>query len=279
MVVAGTVEIVGSIDIESVKHGLSQLKQGLDEARNASRSAFGDLKRMGSTISGIAGPLAKIGATLGTTILGIAAMSPAIAPVMARMQADFLLLSRILGEELKPVFESVSESFRGFVDWLGSEEGRGAITSFGSALQGAIDMFGTAFTKLDELNTASGNLFNTLLPPEVRDDTIMPGGATTLRDALSVTGLLGAIGLTAGGMAAGATGAVAGGTILAGGAAGYFGAEALLGQGGPLNFLFEPLKTGITQGPDAGMTSLIEKFFDTEAITNQLMKLVNISPW
>ncbi len=277
MVVAGTVEIVGSIDIESIKRGLSDLKRGLNEAKNAARSAFGDLKRTGEAVTGIAGPLAKIGTALGTTILGIAAMSPAIAPVMARMQADFLRLSRILGEELKPVFESVEGAFEDFVNFLGSEEGRGAITTFGTALQDAIGLFGTAFTKLDELNTASKAFFETLIPAE--DPNAPEAGVSGLTggEALTATGLIGGIGAVGGAILGGATGAIAGGSILAGGAAGFFGAEALLGEGGPFNFLLGSAKAGLLGGPDAGVAALIEQFFDKEALTNQLMKMVNIS--
>lgn len=250
MVVAGTVEIVGSIDIESVKHGLNQLKQGLDEARNASRSAFGDLKRMGETISGIATPLAKIGATLGTTILGIAAISPAIAPSLARMQADFLRLSRILGEELKPVFEALEVAFEGFVQFLDSEEGRGVIERFGTAITGLINLTTLEIDKLNELTGIE------------KLDIIGLGAAAAGAGA----GILGA------GAAAPSIGLAAGGGI-----AGFFGAQALLGEGAPLNFLLGPAKAGLLGGPDAGIAALVEQFFDREAITNQLMKLWNIS--
>ena len=155
MAVAGSVEIVGSINIESIKHGLKEMKLGLDQAQAAAKSAFGDLKRTGETVGKIADPLAKIGVALGTTMLGIAALSPAVAPVIARMQVQFLKLSRIIGEQLKPVFEEAEESFAGFVNWLDSSEGRGAIESFGNALIVVKDAAAMAAAQMGVLAAAS----------------------------------------------------------------------------------------------------------------------------
>jgi len=133
MVEAGSVEIVGRINVEQIKHGLRELKSGLDSAKESARSAFGDMKRMGNALSGIAGPLSAIGAGLISATLGIAAMSPQVAPVLARMQTDFQRLSRILGEELRPVFEKFGGMFRDFVEWMDGD-GRPIIEALKNAL-------------------------------------------------------------------------------------------------------------------------------------------------
>jgi len=123
MVKAGSVEIVGSIDVSSIKHGLREMKRGLDEAKESARAAFGDMLRMGDALKGIAKPLAKIGTAFAGAFLGIASMAPAIAPALARMQADFLRLSRTLGETLRPVFDGVASAFTAFVDFVNQNQG------------------------------------------------------------------------------------------------------------------------------------------------------------
>lgn len=271
MVVAGTVEIVGSIDIESVKHGLKQLKQGLDEARNASRSAFGDLKRMGSTISGIAKPLATIGTLLGTTILGIAAMSPAVAPVMARMQADFLRLSRVLGEELKPIFEEVEMAFEGFVDFMGSDVARNAMSWFVNEIKdmknqtiALQEQFAFTTPYIERFFDAINNVATEgIIPSGTVEETGIGGIAQKGNDLIKSffdiqpgtldflwkPALAGAAALTDIGMK------------------GLMGEDYLTTVG------------GVAAGAGTGIISILEQFFDKEVMTNQLMRFANTGQW
>lgn len=134
----GSVSILGSIDVENLMQGLNQMKRGLDEAKASARASFGDLEKIGEAVEGIATPLTVIGVGLASAILGLAALSPAVAPALAKMEVGFLKLVRILGQELQPVFEEAAVLFQGFVEWMGSEEGRGAIQSFGLALSGVL---------------------------------------------------------------------------------------------------------------------------------------------
>lgn len=135
----GSVSILGSIDVENLMQGLREMKRGLDEAKASARASFGDLEKIGEAVAGIATPIAAIGVGLASTMLGIAALSPAVAPALAKMEVGFLKLTRIIGEELQPVFEEAAVLFQGFVEWLGSEEGRGAIQLFGNAFTGVLD--------------------------------------------------------------------------------------------------------------------------------------------
>lgn len=136
----GSVSILGSIDVENLMQGLREMKRGLDEAKASARTSFGDLEKIGEAVAGIAAPLALIGVGVASAILGLAAMAPAVAPALAKMEVGFLKLIRILGEELQPVFEEAAVLFQGFVEWLDSNEGRGAIKLFGDALQVVLDI-------------------------------------------------------------------------------------------------------------------------------------------
>jgi len=140
MVVAGSVEIVGHINVEQIKHGLNSLKQGLDNAKASAKGAFGDMERMGATIGKIGKNLAAIGVGLASALIGIAAMSPTIAPILARMGADFERMSRVIGNELKPVFEEFEGMFEDFVGWLGSEEGRGVLEDVKTIFMGLAEV-------------------------------------------------------------------------------------------------------------------------------------------
>ncbi len=224
----GSIAIVGTIDIESVKHGLRQLKQGLNDAKNAAGGAFGDLKRLGGTIASIAGPLGKIGAGLTATMLGIAALSPAIAPSLARMQVEFLRMSRILGEELKPVFEKVEELFVGFVAWLDGPQGRAVIEFFSNSITGAVALLDEALRKLKLLNDATVAFITPtvqagggIATQEERQARIAGGGPPrTLSEAGTIMGLGAAVGGVAGAVVAGAAGLAAAPAVVAGGAMG-----------------------------------------------------------
>lgn len=136
MVDVGTLSIVGSINIESIQLGLSNLKRGLTEAKNAAKSAFGDIKRIGSAVSKIAGPLKILGAGIVAAFTGLATMAPQVAPHLERMKADFFRLSTIVGEVFEPVFNSMADAFNRFVNWLDSPQGRGVLTTVKNIIVG-----------------------------------------------------------------------------------------------------------------------------------------------
>jgi len=143
MAEVGSVHIAGSIDVSNIKHGLGEMKRSLDEMKDSAVGSFGDLKRLGGSLAGVAGPLVKIGAGLTTAGLGIAMLSPQVAPALARMEIGFEKLSRILGEELQPIFDDVANMFVGFVEWMDSD-GRPVLDGF----VGAFDELKTAIEGL-----------------------------------------------------------------------------------------------------------------------------------
>lgn len=258
----GSIELVGTIDIESIKYGLRELKNGMESAKNMAASAFGDLKRLGESVEGIAGPLGKIGAGLVSSALGIAALSPQVAPVLASMQADFLRMSRILGEELRPVFDQMAQGFEDFVNWLDSDSGRGVIVSVGEALQtlgtfakGVIEAIQNISGYSTKSAAAEGN---TVYGQPGQTASQIPGVVTNKSgqiDILStlVTGTLvgagfgGSVGSLFAGVGA-APGAVAGGVAGAAWGGTQIGMNAIMGPGAILEGLRQPLRDAIIGG-------------------------------
>jgi hypothetical protein len=123
----GSLEIIGTIDVANIKAGLSQVKQGLENAKESAKSAFGDMEGLGKVLGGIGTSLIGIGAAAGTAIIGLAAMGPAVAPAMARMQVSMFELSKTLGEALAPAFENFANIMEDFVGWLNTPEGQGVL--------------------------------------------------------------------------------------------------------------------------------------------------------
>jgi hypothetical protein len=136
MVNVGSLSIVGTINVENIKSGLTAMKRGLNEAKASAQSAFGDMSRLAGVLGPIGKVLGLIGGAVSSAFLAAATMAPQVAPHLARMQADFFRLSTIVGDVLEPVFARFADMFSGFVDWVGSEQGRGQIELLGIALDG-----------------------------------------------------------------------------------------------------------------------------------------------
>ena len=134
----GSLEIIGTIDVASIKAGLSQVKSGLDIAKESAKSAFGDMEGLMNTLSGVGLKLVGIGAAAGAAIVGLAAIGPATAPALARMQVSFFELSRTVSEALAPAFDLAADAFENFVNFVNSPEGKGILEGLNALLVGGI---------------------------------------------------------------------------------------------------------------------------------------------
>ena len=138
----GSIAIMGYIDISSITSGLKEMSKNLKDSRSNTKEAQGDFVGLTDTLTGLLGPLGKIGgAVLGATV-GLAAMGPAVAPALARMGVSFFQITRSLGESLQPAFENFADLMEGFVSWLNSDQGKGVLeglngilTSMGQGLE------------------------------------------------------------------------------------------------------------------------------------------------
>ena len=147
----GSIDIVGTIDVESIKLGLQSMRQGLNRARESAKGAFGDITRVGSAVSAIAEPLVKIGAAIGASFMGLATMAPQIAPHLERMKTDFFRLSTIVGEVFEPVFNSMANAFSSFVAWMGSPQGQGILEGVKGIVSGLASGISDLFSSLSTL--------------------------------------------------------------------------------------------------------------------------------
>jgi len=147
----GSLEVIGSINVENIKFGLREMKRGLDEAKNSAKQSFGDINRIGTAVKGIAKPLALFGTVVTGAFTTLAMMAPQVAPHLAKMQTDFFRLSNVVGEELGPVFSKFADMFEKFVNWAGGPEGRGILTTIKNVLLSIGDSAETAIGKLKNI--------------------------------------------------------------------------------------------------------------------------------
>jgi len=130
--------IVGRLDVTSINSALSGLRRHLDEAKTSSKSAFGDISRIGGMAASSLGAIATFGAGVAGAFLSLATLSPQAAPHIERMKTEFFRLSTIIGDVLEPVISHVSDAFTKFVDWMGSPEGQGIIEGVGGAIDAVV---------------------------------------------------------------------------------------------------------------------------------------------
>ena len=145
----GALEIVGTIDIANIKTGLSQVKSGLDSAKESAKATLGDMEGLGKALAGIGTKLIGIGVAAVSALIGLAAISPAVAPAMARLEFSFFELSRTVGDALAPAFDKAADAFQGFVEFMNSPEGQGVLKAVNSLLEGGIEYaesFGETFS-------------------------------------------------------------------------------------------------------------------------------------
>ena len=108
MVEAGTLEITGSINTTDIENGFSRINIGFKEMDANAKSSFASFNRLEGTSKSLAGSFVKI-ATVGVTALtAMAALSPAVAPALARMEVGFRKISFSLGRTLQPIFETMA---------------------------------------------------------------------------------------------------------------------------------------------------------------------------
>lgn len=152
MVEVGSLEIAGTLNAESIKQGLSEVKRGLDEAKESAKSAFGDMSRLGDTVKSMAGPLAAIGSAAAGALMGVATMAPQVAPHLERMKAQFFRLATTVGEVFEPSFKQAADTFEGFISWLNSPGGQGVLRTVRGIMEGFSEGLVDAVNSLNKIS-------------------------------------------------------------------------------------------------------------------------------
>jgi len=199
MVEVGSLEIVGKIDTSSIDAGLAQLGRGLDTAKSKAKDAFGDMERLSGTLEGIGKKLGRIAVGASASFLGLAALGPAVAPSLARIEMGFFEMTRTISEALAPSFEMFADMFEGFVGWLGSEEGRGVLEGVNNVLGNILSGAESALKGLNAMGKSITTTFDFVLGSGVGNDLVkgllkvgaFPAIATLLGGPFAGLGALG----------------------------------------------------------------------------------------
>lgn len=108
MVSVGSLEVKGTIETAEIDKGLDRIEDGLQDVKSQSDSTFGSFSNLAQVTKDVAGSFIKI-ATVGVgAMTALATLSPAVAPSMAKMAIEMRKVSFALGDQLRPLFESVA---------------------------------------------------------------------------------------------------------------------------------------------------------------------------
>jgi len=108
----GTMEIVGTINIENIKSGITQMKNSLESAKVQAKSLFGDMERLGSSVKKVGKTMAVAGTGFLASLTAIATASPGVTSALERTKFEMFRIGLAVGNVLTPAFNK-------FVDMLG----------------------------------------------------------------------------------------------------------------------------------------------------------------
>jgi len=144
MVEAGQLSIKGSIDTSMIERGFAKIKKALERVKSGMKSFASDMVRIGQSSAKFSKEM-KVWATVGlAAIIGLAKSAPAVAPAMAKIGVEFGRLSRIIGQQLQPFFNTFADAFTRFVSFVDAHPN----LTKGFALGAAALVGITAMTKL-----------------------------------------------------------------------------------------------------------------------------------
>lgn len=139
--------INASLETSGVEQGFDRIKGEFDSTKGTAKSFNADLTRISQTAKGLATTLTVVGTAGAGAMVGLASRAPAVAPALAKIGVEFDKMSRLLGEELSPIFESVANNLIPSIT--------NAITDSDSKISGFVE---TISTGVKDISSAiSGN--------------------------------------------------------------------------------------------------------------------------
>lgn len=227
-----SVGILGKLNINSLKQGLQQTKQNLEETDAQAKKTGTTMDRFQKGIKGGLGGLRNLSLAAAGALTAIGLSAPALAGPMAKIRNEMFQTSNIIGKELKPQFEGFANAWGRFNQFL---EANPTMTRIGSQALGLVGALGILSGAWKALKWLLGPIFT---------------GLGKVATALGITGLVkkvgGAIGAFVTGKGAAFLGWLAGIPALAAGvvgAVGAIGGQALQWLGEKLGLL-DPRGTG-----------------------------------
>ena len=134
----GSMEIVGTINVENIKMGLDQMKSSIEGAKTQAKSLFGDMERLGSSVSGLGKKMAAAGVGILGTFTALASVGPQTSVAMERLKYESFMLGMNLDSVLGPAFNNAVDYAGKLNDYLGGD-GKGLVEAFGATISGVGD--------------------------------------------------------------------------------------------------------------------------------------------
>jgi len=125
MVEVGILSVKGTLDTTNIERGQNRVRQGFKNVKEEGNNTFLSLNRLDGLASGLSSGFTNLAIAGTAALTGLASFSPQLAPSFAKFKTDIFQLSTIVGEKLRPAFESAQQKFSSFVDFLGSGTGLG----------------------------------------------------------------------------------------------------------------------------------------------------------
>jgi len=120
---SSSIGIKASMDTSSVERGTRKLESLLDGVGRKSKDLNVFFKRLSGTLSGIMKVGVGFGAGIVAGLTGALAASPHFKAFLLKMKGPFMKLSKFMGETFKPLFDSIAERAKVFIDIFTQNEG------------------------------------------------------------------------------------------------------------------------------------------------------------
>jgi len=117
-----SMKLKGTMDTTEIDKGVKRVKKGFDGVKGKAKSFGGDMRRVASTVSGLAKKLIFLGLAGGSALVALASKAPAVAPALAKMSVSMMKLKMSLGEALAPAFERVAVWLDKLAIWVGNNK-------------------------------------------------------------------------------------------------------------------------------------------------------------
>jgi len=119
-----SMKLKGTMDTSEIDSGVKRVGKGFDGVKGKVKSFGGDMKRVASTVAGLAKKLLFMGVAGAGALVALAAQAPAVAPALAKMSVTMEMMKRSLGEALAPAFERVAGWLEKLGNWVGKNKGQ-----------------------------------------------------------------------------------------------------------------------------------------------------------
>ncbi len=137
----GSLVIRGKIDTSDIDAGFVQINNNFEKTKQSTRSFNSDLVRSTSLMSSFSKSIALAGTAAAGLLTGLVKDAPAVAPAIANMQLSMTRLKFALGEDVKPAFDELSNSFSKFVNLVQTQESSSLISGFFEGFTAPINLF------------------------------------------------------------------------------------------------------------------------------------------